>query len=118
MRITLSGAMRARDVSRPRDEQLAAAAERDARATRTGRPGRAVAPPGAGSAEPADAPPARPGDANEAGQPQAAQASHAVQDAAGEADGAGRSAVNGPADPDPAGDDMPSPTRRRRRRGR
>ena len=31
MRITLSGAMRARDVSRPTDEQLAAAAEREAR---------------------------------------------------------------------------------------
>ena len=38
MRITLSGAMRARDVSRPTDEQLDAAAEREARITRVGRP--------------------------------------------------------------------------------
>jgi hypothetical protein len=38
MRITLSGAMRARDVSRPTDEQLEAAAEREARITRSGRP--------------------------------------------------------------------------------
>jgi hypothetical protein len=38
MRITLSGAMRARDVSRPTDEQLEAAGEREARITRSGRP--------------------------------------------------------------------------------
>ena len=37
MRITLSGAMRARDVSRPTDEQVDAAAEREARITRVGR---------------------------------------------------------------------------------
>jgi hypothetical protein len=39
MRITLSGAMRARDVSRPTDEQVAAAAEREAMVARVGRPG-------------------------------------------------------------------------------
>ncbi len=118
MRITLSGAMRARDVSRPTDEQLAAAAEREARATRTGRPGRAVTPPGAGTppgpgrAEPVDAAPARPGGAKEADVPQTAQA---AREATGEADGAGSRAVNGPAGPDRAGDGTPPPTRRRRR---
>src|ERR1700722_19133412 len=50
MRITLSGAMRARDVSRPTEEQLAAAAEREARTARPVRPGGASAPRGAGSA--------------------------------------------------------------------
>lgn len=39
MRITLSGAMRARDVSRPTDEQMAAAEEREAKVARIGRPG-------------------------------------------------------------------------------
>ena len=39
MRITLSGAMRARDVSRPTEEQLASAAEREARIARVGRSG-------------------------------------------------------------------------------
>ena len=39
MRITLSGAMRARDVSRPTDEQVAAAVEREARVARVGRQG-------------------------------------------------------------------------------
>jgi len=49
MKITLSGAMRARDVSRPSDEQLAAAAKREETAARAGassRPGHPT--PGAG----------------------------------------------------------------------
>ena len=50
MRITLSGAMRARDVSRPTDEQLEEAAEREARITRVGRPSGASAAGGSGSA--------------------------------------------------------------------
>jgi hypothetical protein len=108
MRITLSGAMRARDVSRPRDEQLAAAAEREARTTRAARPGGPAAPRGPGSAGPADAASARPSGANEADAPKASQAAR-------EADGAGRNAMNGPVSPDRAADDMPSPTRRRRR---
>jgi hypothetical protein len=49
MRITLSGAMRARDVSRPTDEQLAAAAEREARMTRVGRANGAGGPREAGA---------------------------------------------------------------------
>jgi hypothetical protein len=47
MRITLSGAMRARDVSRPSDEQLAAAAKREEAADPAGtasRPGHAPSP--------------------------------------------------------------------------
>jgi ribonuclease E len=55
MRITLSGAMRARDVSRPTDEQLAAAAEREARTARAVRPGSASTPRGPGSGAPGTA---------------------------------------------------------------
>jgi hypothetical protein len=40
MRITLSAAMRARDVSRPSDEQLAAAAKREEATGRADAPGR------------------------------------------------------------------------------
>ena len=47
MRITLSGAMRARDVSRPSDEQLAAEAKREEAADRAGGASRpAVSRPG------------------------------------------------------------------------
>ena len=46
MRITLSGAMRARDVSRPTDEQLEAAAEREARSARVGGRAALAAEPG------------------------------------------------------------------------
>jgi hypothetical protein len=49
MRITLSGAMRARDVSRPSDEQLAAAAKREEAA------GRAASRPGHAPADAAEA---------------------------------------------------------------
>jgi hypothetical protein len=115
MRITLSGAMRARDVSRPRDEQLAAAAEREARTTtRAGRPGGAVPPRGPGSAGPAGATSTGPSGADEADAPQAPQAPQ-------EADRADRNAMNAmnePVSPDRAADDLPSPARRRRHRGR
>jgi hypothetical protein len=56
MRITLSGAMRARDVSRPSDEQLAAAAKREeaaGRAVAASRPGHV--PAGAAGAAGAEA---------------------------------------------------------------
>ena len=46
MRITLSGAMRARDVSRPSDEQLAAAAKREEAAGRASAATPARARPG------------------------------------------------------------------------
>jgi hypothetical protein len=55
MRITLSGAMRARDVSRPSDEQLAAAAKREeaaGRASMASRPAHAPAHAPAGAPGP------------------------------------------------------------------
>jgi hypothetical protein len=60
MRITLSGAMRARDVSRPSDEQLAAAAKREESAVRPGAAPMIPAPPIA-PADPAPTAPAQPG---------------------------------------------------------
>jgi len=102
MRITLSGAMRARDVSRPRDEQLAAAAEREAKAARPGRPGGAGGaggPRGSGGAPATEADPVTAGIASSRGT------------ACDEDD------IAAPAPPADGGD-RPSPTRRRRRRGR
>jgi hypothetical protein len=117
MRITLSSAMRARDVSRPTDEQLAAAAEREARVTRPIRPGSASA-----AREPGSASAARgPGSATPAGpartgpdKPSAATAPSRQRDAgnAGRGDKGRGDAVSPPT----AADKAPSPKRRRRRR--
>ncbi len=88
MRITLSGAMRARDVSRPSDDQLAAAAKHEEAAGRAGGPSRpAVGRPGA----------AAPAGAADPTVPAASVAPAATAQAAG-------------------GGPPPTPTRRRRRR--
>ena len=139
MRITLSGAMRARDVSRPTDEQLDAAAEREARITRVGRPsgadaavgpGRAAAVaavvaapngPGALSAAARTARPASVRDAEGASASvrDAEGSSASVRDAEGssasvrDGEGTGR---NGAGAGERASDEVSSPTRRRRRR--
>jgi len=97
MRITLSSAMRARDVSRPTDEQLAAAAEWDARMTRVGRPRGASSGVGPGSAVPVVAP------------VEATAPVQAVEIAA---------PVAVPPNEEEAPDEAASPTRRRRRRRR
>jgi hypothetical protein len=122
MRITLSGAMRARDVSRPTDEQVAAAAEREAKAARVGRPGgadRARGPAsatsggaalgGAGSAGAISADPAP-------GRP-AKAAADKPNGPTVEAPGwdNGRAGRGDAVTPVPAADDTPSPRRRRRR---
>ena len=112
MRITLSGAMRARDVSRPTDEQVAAAAEREAKGPRVGRPG------GAGSATAGRTPTGSPAPGN-------STPGNSARTAADKPNGptpATHGWDNGRADrgdavaPAPAADDVPSPTRRRRRR--
>ena len=142
MRITLSGAMRARDVSRPTDEQLDAAAEREARITRVGRPSggdAAVGPARAAAVAAVVAAPNRPGAPSAAAARTARPASlrdaegasasvrdpegssAAVRDAAGspaavrDGKGTGR---NGAGAGERASDEVSPTRRRRRRRGR
>jgi hypothetical protein len=115
MRITLSTAMRARDVSRPTDEQLAAAAERETRITRVGRGGGTGAVRGAGGAGPvAPVAPAVAGVAapNGAAGPAAAPGRTDPPPARG----TGRTGEDGSAAGEGAADEVESPTRRRRRR--
>ena len=109
MRITLSAAMRARDVSRPSDEQLAAAATREEAADRAvgaGRP--AVSRPGATARA-------------DVAEPIAAAADASGAPVASVAPGTPVASVTPGATARPAGDGQtptrtPAPPRRRRRR--